>query len=260
MDEHEYGKPIFKDGQLNLILMAFWAFMGILTLAVVVGSWRLYSQAKNPVKKEIAAPVDTGPSPEEIAAAEHQKKVDAGAPFYAENCASCHGDKGEGNQEKLAPVLPHLQPIYLTAQIGKITEGLRDDEQAKSCLTGISKLTDDDTIESVVAYIGSLPKAPAPAATIEGGDPVMGKERYVTCTACHGQDGKGVAALAHMTGANLVGQADWYLKSSLTKFKGKIRGAKPGDMSGMSMGGVIGGFLKDEQAEKDVIAYILTLK
>ncbi len=51
---------------------------------------------------------------------------------------------------------------------------------------------------------------------------------------------------------------DWYMLAQLKKFKGNIRGNSPKDIEAMSMKPIVA-LLKDEQAMKDVIAYIQTL-
>jgi cytochrome c oxidase subunit 2 len=51
---------------------------------------------------------------------------------------------------------------------------------------------------------------------------------------------------------------DWYILSSLKKFKGGIRGSNPKDITGAQMIGMAG-TLPDEQAMLDVIAHIKTL-
>ena len=72
------------------------------------------------------------------------------------------------------------------------------------------------------------------------------------CSACHAPDGSGNQG---MGAPPLTGLNDWYLLSSLQKFKTGTRGTYPNAaiMRGMA------GTLPDEQAMKDVIAHIMTL-
>ena len=53
--------------------------------------------------------------------------------------------------------------------------------------------------------------------------------------------------------------SDWYLLVSLEKFKAGVRGSAPGDKTGSVMR-PMAAMLTDEQAMKDVIAYIMTLR
>jgi cytochrome c oxidase subunit 2 len=112
----------------------------------------------------------------------------------------------------------------------------------------------DDDIRAVTAYISQMPsKRPAP--TMEGGDPKRGKELFATCTVCHGPDAKGNISL---NAPNLTLTNDWYLATQLRNFKGGIRGANSADTIGAQMA-PMAATLPDEQAIKDVVAYIGTL-
>jgi cytochrome c oxidase subunit 2 len=51
---------------------------------------------------------------------------------------------------------------------------------------------------------------------------------------------------------------DWYLARQLQNFKDGIRGAHPTDYYGYQMG-LMANVLQDEQAIKDLVAYINTL-
>jgi len=79
---------------------------------------------------------------------------------------------------------------------------------------------------------------------------------YNVRTACHGADGKGQQPL---NAPPLVHSNDWYLLTQLKKFKGSIRGGDPAkDPIGNQMV-AMAGTLADEQAMRDVVAYIETL-
>ena len=61
-----------------------------------------------------------------------------------------------------------------------------------------------------------------------------------------------------MNSPRLDGASDWYLLSSLEKYKAGIRGGNPQNPNAVLMRGMAAQ-LPDEQAMKDVIAYIMTL-
>jgi cytochrome c553 len=60
-----------------------------------------------------------GPWKEGTAAYKQGKKI------YRKNCSSCHGDKGEGNNELLYPKLQGQHFQYMSQQLGRIKSGLR---------------------------------------------------------------------------------------------------------------------------------------
>lgn len=86
-------------------------------------------------------------------------------------------------------------------------------------------------------------------------DPEAGKALYATCSACHGAEGAGNAAL---NSPALAGQKAGYLERQLMHFKDGIRGADPGDTLGMQMRGMAA-TLADEAAVTNVVAYIGSL-
>ncbi len=57
----------------------------------------------------------------------------------------------------------------------------------------------------------------------------------------------------------LAGMSDWYLELQLQHFKDAVRGGHPDDIYGDQMN-LVAGVLKDENAIKDVVAYINTLR
>jgi cytochrome c553 len=116
-------------------------------------------------------------------------------------------------------------------------------------------LSDEVDIKAVSDYVSKL-KPSSVKATLEGGDAETGKTLYATCTACHQADGKGNEALG---APDIRYTGDWYLLKQLKKFKKGYRGTHKNDVKGMTMRPMAMS-LVDEQAMKDVIAYIMTLK
>ena len=74
---------------------------------------------------------------------------------YDQHCASCHGDAAQGDRARRVPPLTSQQDWYLLGQIEKFAAGKRVHAEDDS----LNRL-DSDTVESIVAWIASLP-APA---------------------------------------------------------------------------------------------------
>ena len=178
-----------------------------------------------------------------------------GAASYA-MCAACHGAQGEGQMVLNSPKLSGQDPQYLKKQLQKYKAGIRGTNEAdiygRQMQPMAATLINDVMIDNVVAYIGTLPDTPAP--TTINGDIVRGAKLYVTCANCHGKDGYGI----QMNAPRQAGMSDWYLLNQLKNFKQGIRGEHPYDLNGKQMG-FMARILKDEQAMRDVVAYINTL-
>jgi len=173
-------------------------------------------------------------------------------------CSQCHGPDGGGNQEALAPSIAGLDQWYVEAQLTKFRSGVRGmhprDTGGLRMYPMSLWLKSDEDLAAVAAYVAGLPAA-RPAPQLTGGDARRGKELFTPCVACHGMDGSGNQA---MKGAPIARSSDWYLLSSLQKFKAGIRGADPADQSGAIMR-AMSSTLLDEQAMRDVVAHIMTL-
>ena len=176
-----------------------------------------------------------------------------------ELCVQCHGANGGGDPVALAPAIAGLSEWYLEAQLEKFRSGIRgahpDDRAGLRMYPMSLSLRDDEDLAAVAAYVSSLPPA-NPEPTLAGGEPAHGKLLYTPCIACHGPQADGLEALA---GPNLKASSDWYLLRQLNNFKVGIRGTDPKDVTGMRMR-PMSMILADEQAMKDVIAYIMTLR
>lgn len=185
--------------------------------------------------------------------------AERGAQLY-ELCAACHGSEGQGNALYLAPAIGGLPAWYVASQLEKFRAGGRgkhfDDIPGMRMRPMAMTLRNDDgnDLEDVTAYVSSLP-VQKPEPTLAGGDPARGAGYYAVCQACHGPQGEGVQAT---NGPPLANQDDWYMLSSLERFKSGVRGSSPNDPNGAVMRGMAA-TLPDEQAIKDVIAYIVNL-
>lgn len=170
-------------------------------------------------------------------------------------CEQCHGAAGEGNKMALAPNIAGLPEWYLLGQLQLFKSGARgkhhEDVGGLRMYPMSQTLKTEDDMKAVASFVAALPHV-TPEPTLTGGDPARGAQFYAICTTCHGPDGSGMQP---MGSPRIAGQADWYLLSSLQKFKAGTRGTYPNAavMRGMAA------TLADEQAMKDVIAYIGSL-
>lgn len=172
-------------------------------------------------------------------------------------CTQCHGADLQGNPEIGAPTIAGLPAWYVEGQLKKFKDGVRgthyDDINGMKMRPMTLALTEHDIVE--IAKVVEK-KSPAGAhASLENGDPTRGKTLFAPCTACHGPDAKGNPQL---NAPPLHEANDWYLLTQLKNFKHGVRGANPKDTTGGQMRPMAQG-LADEQAMRDVIAYIGTL-
>lgn len=174
------------------------------------------------------------------------------------NCAICHGPDGQGIELQLAPALTNLSEKYIVEQLKKFKSGIRGkhhkDLGGLRMLPMAQTMVSEADMQAVASHLVSLGSS-AVEATLEGGDATKGQALYAVCLACHGPDGKGNDLL---NAPSLVNQHDWYQLTQLKNFKEGIRGADPRDITGAQMR-PMSMILADEQAIKDVIAYIQTL-
>jgi cytochrome c553 len=160
----------------------------------------------------------------------------------------------------LAPAIGGMPLWYLEGQLTKFREGGRgthfDDIPGMRMRPMALSLRSEhgDDLKDVAAYVASLP-VQKPEPTLTGGDAARGAAHFAVCQACHGAQGEGVQAT---NGPPLANQDDWYLLSSLQRFKAGVRGSNPADANGAVMRGMAA-ILQDEQAMKDVIAHIVSL-
>jgi cytochrome c oxidase subunit 2 len=106
-------------------------------------------------------------------------------------------------------------------------------------------------LSGLLLLVGLSPGAEVLAA----GDVEKGKALYSICTACHGPNAEGNAALNAPANA---GQDPWYMTRQLKNFRVGIRGAHSDDTFGAQMR-PMAMMLADENDIADVVAYLASL-
>ncbi len=174
-------------------------------------------------------------------------------------CAQCHGSAAQGTELFLAPAIAGLDDWYVVSQLNVFKSGARgmnwQDVGGMRMHPMSLWLQTDDDVQAVAGYVASMEKV-VPPVVVEGGDVAQGKALYATCSACHGKAGEGNEG---MNSPPLSHMSDWYLVSTLEKFKAGIRGANPENPNAVMMRGM-SNMLTDDQAIKDVVSYISTFR
>ena len=173
-------------------------------------------------------------------------------------CMGCHGQNAEGVSALQAPANAGQDLWYMFRQMNNYRAGIRgvhpNDTFGAQMRPMALTLTDEQAVQDVVAYIGTL-DTPDPQATIEG-DIEAGKKAYETCIPCHGAYGEGIKTL---DAPRLSKQYDWYLVSQLNNFKADIRGTHQNDIYGAQMR-IMAQMLETDEQVRNVAAYIATLE
>lgn len=182
-----------------------------------------------------------GESPADFAAG-------GGAGVYAQVCAACHGEQGEGKEELHSPSITGLPAWYLEEQLRKFRAGQRGShpedlpgQQMRAISLGLS----DAQIAEAVATVASMPVRPTEAPP-EGFDLERARHRFANeCMECHRYNGMGEIAF---NSAPLVNLNPSYLRRQLENYRSGRRGADPQDLYGAKMV-EIAGRLSDEEIE-----------
>jgi cytochrome c oxidase cbb3-type subunit III len=127
----------------------------------------------------------------------------SGKVLFGDNCAACHGTNGVGAADKLGYVAPILRDddwLY-GGKIGDIYSSITGGRQ------GVMIAHKDTLSEAEIDTLANAVAAGKPTST-----PLFAEKG---CTACHGPDGKGLAA---MGSANLT--------DSIWRFDGSLEGIK----------------------------------
>jgi quinol---cytochrome-c reductase cytochrome c subunit len=125
--------------------------------------------------------------------------LEAGRGLYVANCASCHGNTGQGTDN--APSLQYAgaaaADFYL--RTGRMPLGAPGQQAVRQPVR-----FDEAQIEALVAYVASLGNGPAIPQVQAGGDVHRGWQLYTAnCAACHSVSGVGNAIGGGFSAPNL---------------------------------------------------------
>lgn len=156
--------------------------------------------------------------------------------FWKNECASCHGQDGQGYDEGRGPAIAGLPDYYFMQQIRKYREGIRggtvpkDDDNIYFMHREAVELG-DELFKDLAAYVAALP--PRRAAHSVVGDIERGGILYANlCAECHGSDAEGNAA---KESPPLHGFQDWYIIEQVQRFRRGERKADPQNQDSVAM-------------------------
>jgi len=177
-------------------------------------------------------------------------------------CIQCHGSEGQGDHLFGAPRIAGLPQWYIAAQLEKFRSGARGkhpDDDAGNRMRPMARTLDESDVGIVAAYVANLKlssQVKPEGLTLVGGNAEKGKALFGVCLACHGATADGNEAV-HAPSLKISN--DWYLVHQLANFKNKVRAGDPAkDPIGSTMAPNAASL--DEQAMKDVVTYIQSLK
>lgn len=183
--------------------------------------------------------------------------ADRSVVIFEDNCGACHAADGQGNEAFSAPSIAGLPYWYVLAQLEKFRDGVRGahpDDVDGLRMRPMARALQEGDLKHVSAYVARMAPKQGVHADL-GGDAERGEAMYTVCIACHGADGMGNETL---NAPPIVRLDSWYAEAQLHKFRNDIRGANPRDITGAQMA-PMAKTLTDDQAVKDVLAYIATL-
>ena len=170
-------------------------------------------------------------------------------------CQSCHGDKGQGNEQLQAPALAGQYQWYLAAQLSNFKSGKRGTQSGDilgaQMIAMANTLVDQDAINNVSAYLASL--ATVPVKFEQTGDARNGDNKYnAQCGACHGPDATGNKSLQ---APNLSILSATYLTKQMANFKANLRGYHQEDKLGRQMK-MMASMVQKDQDVADIVNFI----
>jgi cytochrome c553 len=124
--------------------------------------WQMNGRAKalpgDRAVRDVVAYIET--LPDAVASQTLAGDAAKGEAIYTSQCASCHGQRGEGNELLGSPPLAGLQDWYQLAQLESFSSGLRgtheSDVRGSQMRPFAVALDGEEAMQNVVAYIATL--------------------------------------------------------------------------------------------------------
>ena len=208
------------------------AFIAALSFAAHLSGEKPEGEAKKE-KPKAERKSASGPEPE-TESTTLKINPEAGAAHFKQVCANCHGEKGEGKKELMAPSIAAMPDWYVEAQIGKFQKdyrGTKPIDAAGITMHAIALTLDEAAILNVAAHVDGLKIIPTKNTL--GADPKLGAEVFAdTCMECHRYNGRGEPTFRS---AQLIGLPDWYIVRQLKNFRDGVRGDDEEDIEGGKM-------------------------
>ncbi|TKB45119.1 c-type cytochrome [Thalassotalea mangrovi] len=185
--------------------------------------------------------------------------VEKGKQLY-QSCIACHGDKGQGNDTMQAPALAGQYSWYLSMQLDSFNSGKRGTQAGDTAgmqMVPMAKLVAEETAKTdILAYIATFDLESATKPELDAETMRNGSRQYnAQCSACHGNNGKGNAALKS---PNLTSLSQDYLTRQLQNYKAGIRGYHQDDKYGRQMK-MMANTISNDKNLKDIVSFIQTL-
>jgi ubiquinol-cytochrome c reductase cytochrome c subunit len=127
----------------------------------------------------------------QLAAAGSQVQGGQGAALYVANCASCHGQAGEGTENGPALTNAGAAAVDFMLKTGRMPLSAPNQPARRG-----RPIFNETEIDALVGYVSSFGPGPSipPVDVSDGTDVAAGRAQYVaTCAACHGAAGSGDA-------------------------------------------------------------------
>jgi len=185
----------------------------------------------------IAAALVAGASFASDGNASNGKTIFTGGKGAAAPCMTCHGDKGQGNDDMGAPRLAGQGVPYIVKQLTDFAGDKRTPAGVGAVMPTFAKELSDQDRRDVAAYVNSLKdeelsdlkKLKDGGAQV--GEPYLGQVivkfgiygKVSACSSCHGYNGRGAAPVFPM-----IGQQKYvYLVNQLHNWKDGSRANDP---------------------------------